>query len=166
MNIKNKLLHLWNDNICEETNRKALRAFYKANHLWHTNNILLQFFAMKMHAKNIKKYNCQIYPQAQIGSNLYIPHCLGIVVGNTAIIGNNCKIFPNVVIGSSQNARMPKIGRRHAIIGDNCILGANSSIIGAIHIGDNVIIGAGAVVTKDVPSNSIVLGINLIKERK
>ena len=89
-----------------------------------------------------------------------------MVVGNTTVLGKNCTIFPNVVFGArySPNKKESK-GRRHALVGDNCTFGANSSIIGNITIGNNVIVGAGAVITKDIPDNSIVIGNNIIIER-
>ena len=163
MNLKKTILYIWNDLICERTNRKALKRFYLANKLWHTNLLFFQFISMIIHSKNIKKYNCQIYPQATIGKNLYIPHCIGIVIGNTSVLGDNCVIFPNVVIGAAYSPNKEKCtGRRHAIIGNNCTIGANSSIIGDIVIGNNVVIGANSIITKDIPDNAIVINNNKI----
>lgn len=162
MAIKAKLIDLWEENI-ESTNRKALKDFIKANTLYNKGNLLYKFIAILLHNRNIKKYSCQIYPQATIGHGLYIPHCVGIVVGSTAVIGDDCTLYPNVVFGArySPNKANPK-KRRHAKCGDNCVFGANSSIIGDITIGNNVVIGAGAVITKDVPDNAIVVGNNKI----
>lgn len=163
MKIKEKIINIWNDNICEGTNRKALKSFMKANRLWQKGDKLSQFMAAVINNRNIKKYNCEIYPQAIIGEGLYIPHCVGIVVGNTTVIGKNCTLYPNVVFGAkcSPNGEKPA-GRRHALVGDNCVFGANSSIIGDITIGNNVTIGAGAVITKDVPDNAIVVGADKV----
>lgn len=163
MGLKDKLLYLWNDDICEGTNRKANKAFLKANKLWHNGGKLSQLRAMLLNNRNIKKYNCEIYPQATIGEGFYIPHCVGIVVGSTTVIGKNCTLYPNVVFGArySPNKKNPD-GRRHALVGNNCVFGANSSIMGNITIGNNVTIGAGAVVTKDIPDNAIVVGVNKI----
>lgn len=163
MSIKERLLYFWNDSVCEGTNRKAVKRFMKANRLYHKSNIICQFIAMLMNNRNIKKYNCEIYPQATIGEGFYIPHCVGIVVGSTTVLGKNCTLYPNVVFGAklSPNEESPK-GRRHAHVGDNCIFGANSSIIGDISIGNNVTVGAGAVITKDIPDNAIVVGVNRI----
>lgn len=161
--IRAKLRCFLNDEICEQVNRRANRDVVRASVLWHSGNKLKMLWAMCLHARNIKRYGCEIYPQATIGKGLYIPHCIGIVVGSTTIIGENCTIFPNVVFGAkySPNKNNPK-GRRHAKVGDNCVFGANASIIGKVTIGDNVIIGAGAVVTKDIPNNVTVVGINRI----
>ncbi len=116
---------------------------------------------MLLHARNIKRYGCEIYPQATIGKGFYMPHCVGIVIGNTTIIGENCVVFPNVVFGArySPKGDNPQ-GRRHAKVGNNCVFGANSTIFGDITIGNNVTVGAGAVVTKDVPDNTTVVGVN------
>ncbi|MBR3144994.1 MAG: serine acetyltransferase [Clostridia bacterium] len=98
---------------------------------------------------------------------MYIPHFVGIVIGNTAEIGENCTIFPGVVFGAKYSPKKENPnGRRHPKCGNNCVFGANSSIIGDITIGNNVTVGAGAVVTKDIPDNSIVVGVNNIKQKK
>ena len=162
MSIKTKLIDYWEYYI-EFTNRKALKRIIKANKLYHSGSFLNKIRAMIIHNKNIKLYGSEIYPQAKIGKGLYIPHCTGIIVGSTTELGENCTIYPNVVFGArySPNKQNPK-GRRHAKCGDNCVFGANSSIIGDIIIGNNVTVGAGAVVTKDVPDNATVVGINKI----
>lgn len=166
MGLKDKILYIWNDDICEGTNRKAVKSFMKANKLWHSGNKISMFRAMLLNNRNIKKYNCEIYPQAVYGEGFYIPHCVGIAIGSTTVIGKNCTVYPNVVICAkySPNKPNPK-GRRHALIGDNCSIGAGSIIIGDIKIGDNVTIGAGAIVTKDVPINSIVTGVNNVRSK-
>lgn len=166
MSIKTKLVDCW-ENYIESTNRKALKRIVKANKLYHSGSFFNKIRAMRMHNKNIKLFGCEVYPQAKIGDGLYIPHCTGIIVGSTTEIGKNCTIYPNVVFGArySPNRDNPK-GRRHAKCGDNCVFGANSSIIGDITIGNNVTIGAGAVVTKDIPDNAIVVGNNKIISSK
>lgn len=160
--MKSWLIDFWENRICERTNRKALKHITRANYLWHKGGFNC-IFAMLLHNRNIKRYNCEIYPQADIGTGLYIPHCVGIVVGNTTVLGNNCTIFPNVVFGAAYHSgeSNPK-GRRHPLVGDNCVFGANSTIIGAITVGDNVTVGAGAVVSKDIPDNTVVVGHNRI----
>lgn len=155
------LLYVWNDDICERVNRKANKSVVKASNLWHSGNKFKMLLAMLIHARNIKRYGCEVYPQAIIGKNFYMPHCVGVVIGSTTVIGDNCTVFPNVVFGArySPTKKNPK-GRRHVKVGNNCVFGANASIIGDITIGNDVFIGAGAVVTKDVPDNSIIVGIN------
>lgn len=159
--LRDKLIDYWNNDICERTNRIANKSVIKASQLWHSGNRFKMFLAMLIHARNIKRFGCEVYPQANIGKNLYMPHCTGIVIGSTTELGDNCIVFPNVVFGARYSPKEANpLGRRHPKVGDNCVFGANSSIIGAITIGNNVTVGAGAVVTKDVPDNVTVVGFN------
>ena len=162
MSIKSKLLDTW-DNMFDSVNRKALKRYVFASRLYHIGGIINQFIALQLNKRNSKKFGCNIYPSVKIGDNLYIPHFVGIVIGSTSEIGDNCTIFPGVVFGAaySPKAGNPK-GRRHPKCGNNCTFGANSSIIGDITIGNNVTIGAGAVVTKDVPDNITIVGHNRV----
>ena len=116
-----------------------------------------------------KKYHSNYSPLIVVGNNLRIEHCMGTTIGKTAILGNNVRIYQNVdviakVVGDQE--RLDKHERRHAKIGDNVILSAGCTIIGPVTIGDNCIIGARAIVTKDIPSNSVVIGTNIIKPRE
>lgn len=103
------------------------------------------------------KWRCRFYgihisPRTQIGENFVIWHGTGLIVNENTIIGRNVVLRHNTTIGNSRS------GGPSPIIGDNVNVGANSVIIGGISIGDNSVIGAGSVVTKDVPSNTIVAG--------
>ena len=105
-----------------------------------------------------------------VGKNLYIAHAHGIHIGKTTIIGDNCRIYPNVMIVASvvgdSELRDKGETRWHPKIGNNCLLGAGSLISGRIEIGDDVIIAAGAIVTKDVPSHSVVKNTNEIRAKR
>ena len=161
--MKDKLIDIWENSICEGVNRKALKSVMRANNLWHKGGIFKKIRAIIIHNRIVRKTGCEIYPQAKIGKCLYIPHFVGIVVGNTTEIGENCTLFPNVVFGAAYHpSKKNPSGRRHPKVGDNCVFGANSSIIGNIIIGNIVTIGAGAVITKDVPDNAIVVGVNRV----
>lgn len=106
---------------------------------------------------NIAKFwvGIEIHPGAKIGKALFIDHGVGVVIGETAEIGDNCLIYHNVTLGNnSKNVE----GRRHPKIGNNCMVGCGAKILGPITIGDNVNIGANSVVLKDVDSNSTVVG--------
>ncbi|GEM_PF-2127614 len=105
-------------------------------------------------------YPCDISPYAHIG-NIKIPHALGIVVGHSAIIEDDCILMSNVVIGGRYGSRINE-RRGHAHIKHNCIIGANSTILGKIQIGEYSIIGSGSVITKDVPPKAVVVGNNQI----
>ena len=96
-----------------------------------------------------------IHPGAVIGSDFFIDHGKGVVIGETTIIGDNVTIYQGVTLGGTSKSRI----KRHPTIGNNVIVGAGAKIIGAITIGDNVKIGANSVVNKDIPSGSVVVGI-------
>ena len=163
MSIRSMLLDIWEEKICEGINRQALRRYTKASRLWHSGPRLNKIRAMLLNKQNIRRYGCDIYPQAVLGAGLYIPHFVGITIGNTTELGADCVIYPNVVFGAAYSPHRPNpAGRRHPKCGDRCVFGANSSIIGAITIGNDVTIGAGSVVTKDVPDGAIVTGCNEI----
>ena len=100
-------------------------------------------------------YSADIAPSCSIGSGLAIAHTVGIVIGHEVIIGRNFHLFHNVTIGSTDKQIE---GRSMPLIGDNVSAFAGSMIIGPVRIGDNVRIGAGAVVVKDLPNNVVVVG--------
>ena len=87
----------------------------------------------------------EIHPGATIGKRLFIDHGMGIVIGETAIIGNNCTIYHGVTLGGTGKDK----GKRHPTIGNNVLIGAGAKVLGPIKIADNVKIGAGAVVVKE-----------------
>lgn len=98
-----------------------------------------------------KKYGLQISPHCKIGYGLYIGHGFGTIVNPTAIIGNNVNLSQFTTIGSNKG--------KAAVIGDNVYIGPSVCLVENIHIGNNVSIGAGAVVVKDVPENVTVAGV-------
>lgn len=97
----------------------------------------------------------EIHPGAKIGRKLFIDHGTGIVIGETATVGDNCTIYHGVTLGGTGK----DVNKRHPDIGDNVMIGCGAKILGPIKIGNNVKIGANAVVTKDVQDNSTVVGI-------
>ena len=97
----------------------------------------------------------EIHPAAKIGKNLFIDHGLGVVIGETSIIGDNVLIYHGVTLGGTSL----KKGKRHPTIDDNVIVGAGSKILGPLRIGINTKIGANSVVIEDIPENSTVVGI-------
>lgn len=96
-----------------------------------------------------------IHPGATLGKGVFIDHATGVVIGETAIIGNNVSIFQGVTLGGVSTAKE----KRHPTIMDNVTIGAHATVLGDITIGENVKIGAGSVVVKDVPPNVTVVGI-------
>ncbi len=97
----------------------------------------------------------EIHPGAKIGNRVFIDHGMGIVIGETAIIGNNCLLYQGVTLGGKGKDQ----GKRHPTLGCNVTVGAGAKILGNINIGSNARVGAGAVVVKNVPANSTVVGI-------
>lgn len=145
-----------------DLNSQVEKNIKKASDYYHKDTNFWKAIAYLKHRSNRKRYNIEIYPECELG-NILIPHCVGIVIGRTAKIGNNVTIMPNVVIGAKYSPKESNPqGRRHAIIGDNCILGTGCKIIGAIEIGKNCTIGANAIVSKSIPDNSVVVNVNQI----
>lgn len=101
-----------------------------------------------------KKTGIEIHPGATIGKNLFIDHGVGVVIGETSIIGNNCIIYQGVVLGGTGKDK----GKRHPTIKNNVMIGAGAILLGNITIEDNVKIGAGAIVLNDIPKNVTVVG--------
>lgn len=97
----------------------------------------------------------EIHPGATIGRGVFIDHGLGVVIGETAVVGNGCTIYQGVTLGGTS---LHKI-KRHPTLEEGVVVGANASVIGAIVIGKDSRVGSGSVVVKDVPPNSTVVGV-------
>lgn len=97
----------------------------------------------------------EIHPGAKIGKGVFIDHGMGVVIGETAIVGDYALIYQGVTLGGTGK----ETGKRHPTLGKNVVVGAGAKVLGNIQIGDNVRIGAGSVVLRDVPSNRTVVGI-------
>jgi serine O-acetyltransferase len=97
----------------------------------------------------------EIHPGAKIGKSVFIDHGMGVVIGETAIVGDGTVIYQGVTLGGTGK----ETGKRHPTLGRNVIVGAGAKVLGNIQIGDNVRIGAGSVVLREVPSNRTVVGI-------
>lgn len=98
----------------------------------------------------------EIHPGAMIGKNFFIDHGAGVVIGETAEIGDNVMMYHGVTLGGGGWWKDQKGAKRHPTVGNNVTLGAGCKVLGAVNIGDNSTIGAGVVVTKDIPESSIV----------
>ncbi len=98
----------------------------------------------------------EIHPSAKIGRKFFIDHGIGVVVGETAIIGDNCTLFQNVTLGGTGK----HIGKRHPTLGNNVLVGVGATLLGPIIIGNNVKIGAETfIIMHNVPSNCTVVGV-------
>lgn len=115
--------------------------------IYHFMSFMLSYYS--------EKYLIDLSDKTSIGRGLYIGHAMGIVVSPKAVMGNNCNISQFVTIGQKNRGNQ----EGHPTIGDNVYIGPGAKIIGGIHVGSNVAIGANCVVTKDVPDNAVVVGV-------
>jgi serine O-acetyltransferase len=97
----------------------------------------------------------EIHPGATIGKGVFIDHGMGVVIGETAIVGDYSLIYQGVTLGGTGK----ECGKRHPTLGENVVVGAGSKVLGNIQIGQNVRIGAGSVVLRDVPADCTVVGV-------
>ncbi|BAY81958.1 serine O-acetyltransferase [Calothrix parasitica NIES-267] len=97
----------------------------------------------------------EIHPAARIGKGVFIDHGMGVVIGETAVVGDYCLLYQGVTLGGTGKEK----GKRHPTLGRNVTVGAGAKVLGNINIGSNARVGAVSVVLKDIPSNSTVVGI-------
>jgi serine O-acetyltransferase len=97
----------------------------------------------------------EIHPGARIGPGFFIDHGMGVVIGETAEIGENCTLYHGVTLGGTSL----KKEKRHPTLGKNVVVGAGAKILGPFTVGDNAMVGAGSVVIRSVPPNSTVVGV-------
>jgi serine O-acetyltransferase len=98
---------------------------------------------------------CDIHPGAKLGAGLFIDHATGLVIGETTEIGENVTLYQGVTLGGTGKEK----GKRHPTIGNNVVVSCGAKVLGSFKVGDNSKIGAGSVVLKEVPPNSVVVGI-------
>ena len=108
-----------------------------------------------MAEKAKRKTGIEIHPGAKIGKRLFIDHGFGVVIGETAIIGDNVTIYHGVTLGGTGKEK----GKRHPTIENNVMIGASAKVLGNIVIGENSKIGAGAIVLNDIPKNVTAVGV-------
>jgi serine O-acetyltransferase len=127
--------------------------FYRINHWWWQHDFLLLGRWLSQVARWLT--GIEIHPGAQIGRRLFIDHGLGVVIGETAIVGDDVTLYQGVTLGGTGKER----GRRHPTVLDNVVVGDGAKILGNITVGRNCRIGAGSVVLRDVPDDSTVVGV-------
>jgi serine O-acetyltransferase len=127
--------------------------FYQINH-WLWNH---RFFLLARWFSQIARFftGIEIHPAAQIGRRLFIDHGIGVVIGETAIVGNDVLLYQGVTLGGTGKEQ----GKRHPTIEDNVVVGSGAKILGNIIVGRNCRIGAGSVVLRHVPEDSTVVGV-------
>ena len=108
-----------------------------------------------MSQKAVRKTGIEIHPGATIGKGLFIDHGTGVIIGETAIIGDNVTLYQGVTLGGTGKEK----GKRHPTLKDNVMVSAGAKILGSFTIGENSKIGAGSVVLEEVPANCTVVGV-------
>jgi serine O-acetyltransferase len=127
--------------------------FHRFNHwLWnHRWRLLARWISQALRWLT----GIEIHPGAQIGRRLFIDHGMGVVIGETTIIGDDVTLYQGVSLAGTGKEK----GKRHPTIGNGVVIGAGAKILGNIRIGDNSRVGAGSVVLRDVPDNSTIVGV-------
>lgn len=110
--------------------------------------------ALALHSRISDVFAVDIHPAAKIGKGILLDHATGVVIGETAVIGNNVSILHHVTLGGTGKA----CGDRHPKIGDGCLIGAGATILGNVKIGAGAKVGAGSVVLIDVPPRATAVG--------
>lgn len=113
------------------------------------------FWARWISQRAVRKTGIEIHPGAKIGSGFFIDHGSGVIIGETAVIGNNVTLYQGVTLGGTGKEQ----GKRHPTIGDNVMISTGAKVLGSFTIGENSKIGAGSVVLSPVPPNSTVVGV-------
>lgn len=134
----------------------SIQAYRVAHVLWKNDR---HFLAEMLQSLASQKFAVDIHPAAKIGRGILLDHATGLVVGETAKIGNNVSLLHGVTLGGTGN----ETGDRHPKVGDGVMLGAHAQLLGNIHIGKGSKVGAGAVVLEDVPPHVTVAGVPAVK---
>lgn len=127
--------------------------FYRLAHFLHIH----RYFLLARIISQLTRFftNIEIHPAAKIGSGVFIDHGAGVVIGETAIVGNNVLIYQGVTLGGTGKDK----GKRHPTIEDNVMISAGAKILGSFTVGKNAKIGAGSIVLKEVPPCATVVGV-------
>lgn len=131
---------------------RAIWAYRRQHWLWTHGHKLL---ARTLSTWSRHRFGVEIHPGATIGRRFVIDHGMGIVVGETTIIGDDCQLYQGVTLGGTGKEG----GKRHPTLGNNVVVGVGASVLGNITLGDSVKVGGGAVVVRDVPADCTVVGI-------
>jgi serine O-acetyltransferase len=130
----------------------ALETYRFANRLWQSGR---KDFALYLQSQSSRVFAVDIHPAARMGKGIMLDHATGIVIGETAVVGDNCSMLHGVTLGGTGNER----DDRHPKIGCGVMMGSGAKILGNIHIGDCVRVAAGSVVVQDVPPRRTVAGV-------
>lgn len=131
---------------------RAVRMHRRANWLWRHNH---KFLARYVSQRAVRKTGIEIHPAATIGRRFFIDHGTGVVIGETAEIGDDVTIYQGVTLGGTGK----DTGKRHPTIGNGVMIGAGAKVLGPFRVGDNTNIAAGAVVLEEIPPDSTAVGV-------
>ncbi len=130
----------------------AVLAYRLAHRLWIGGH---RFSARLVSAAARTVTGVDIHPGAALGPGVFIDHATGVVIGETTVVGEDCTIYQGVTLGGTST----RPGKRHPTVGDRVVVGAGAKVLGAITVGDDARIGANAVVVRDVPAGTVVVGV-------
>ena len=131
---------------------KAVRKYRRA-HWFYQHNMKLIARYLSQRARH--KTGVEIHPGATIGKGLFIDHGMGVVIGETTVIGDYCLLYQNVTLGGTGKEQ----GKRHPTLGDHVMVGSGAKVLGPFKVGDNSRIAAGAVVLNEIPANCTAVGV-------
>ena len=131
---------------------KAVRKYRRA-HWFYTHNMKMIARYLSQRARH--KTGVEIHPGATIGKGLVIDHGMGVVIGETTVIGDDCLIYQGATLGGTGKDH----GKRHPTLGNNVMVGAGARVLGPFKVGDNSRIASGAVVLSEIPPNSTAVGV-------
>ena len=131
---------------------RAVRMYRRA-HWFYVHN--MKFIARYISQRAVKKTNIEIHPAAKIGKRFFIDHGTGVVIGETAEIGDDVTMYQGVTLGGTGK----ETGKRHPTIGNGVMIGSGAKILGPFKVGDNSNIASGAVVLDEIPPNSTAVGV-------
>ncbi len=131
---------------------RAIRS-YRLAHWFYVRKYYTIARIISQHARN--KTGIEIHPGATIGRGLFIDHGMGVVIGETAVIGDNCLLYQGVTLGGTGKDK----GKRHPTLGNNVLVGAGAKVLGPFTVGNNVKIAANAVVLNAIPDDCTAVGV-------
>ncbi len=131
---------------------RVMLSYRRAHKLYQKGHYFLARFLSQRAAR---KTGIEIHPGAKIGRGFFIDHGSGVIIGETAVVGDNVTLYQGVTLGGTGK----ETGKRHPTIGDNVMISAGAKIIGSFTVGENSKIGAGSVVIEEVPPNCTVVGV-------
>lgn len=131
---------------------KAIRYYRIAHWFYKKKHYFIARF-LSQHARKVT--GIEIHPAAVIGKGVFIDHGMGVVIGETTVVGDNCTIYQGVTLGGTGKDK----GKRHPTIGNNVVIGCGAKVLGPFKVGDNSKIAANAVVLSEIPENCTVVGV-------